>query len=124
MTSIITITILIAMPVYIFGYERNKNEPIKACGSALAEVVASVCDSVYNLQKRGDAQNDDLEPEYYYNHEMFIDTDSSYPFRSKRSAALMFKPFRGNKRNGGAVSIVHECCMKSCTVNELTGYCG
>lgn len=81
---------------------------------------------VYNAHLFFAAQNDDLEPEYYYNQELFVDTDSSYPFRSKRSATSMLKPFRSHKRGLAIlpVSIVHECCLKACTQDELLGYCG
>lgn len=53
---------------------------------------------------------------------MFIDTDSPYPFRSKRSVSSMLKQFRSKRER--EVSIVHECCMKACTQDELYGYCG
>lgn len=45
------------MPLQSFGYGGRRQVPaIKACGSALADIVASVCDGKYNLNKRGDCK--------------------------------------------------------------------
>lgn len=50
MTSLITVAALTVMPLHTFGHSETM--PIKACGSALADYVASVCDGVYKSYKR------------------------------------------------------------------------
>ena len=50
--------------------------------------------------------------------------DEYYPFRSRQSANAMIARFGGGRFKRFSRGVHDECCVKPCTIEELTSYCG
>ncbi|CAG9823144.1 unnamed protein product [Phaedon cochleariae] len=98
----------------------KQQEKQRYCGSYLATALSTVCKGKYynTMHKK-------TECKYYSNNEIRkSDMPMDYPFQERATAtSLMGKggTYRRNKRYGHGV--YNECCEKSCTHEELEGYC-
>lgn len=50
--------------------------------------------------------------------------DESYPFRSAVTANAMMGRFAGTRFRRESRGVYDECCVKPCSIQELTSYCG
>nr|XP_022902688.1 bombyxin A-3 homolog isoform X2 [Onthophagus taurus] len=78
----------------------------RACGYALADLVAKICDNNYaTLQDQPIGSMETFD----YNSDIFI---------SPKNARRLIRSSR-TKRQG----IADECCSKSCSLTEMRAYC-
>ncbi|XP_076293279.1 insulin-like peptide 2 isoform X2 [Lasioglossum baleicum] len=85
----------------LFKYRRNrqvKHEARKYCGRELSSILQIICGSDYNPRFKKSNQEMD-------------------PYKTVENAKNMLKT-RRNRRG-----IYEECCVKSCTTEELKSYC-
>ncbi|XP_076641825.1 insulin-like peptide 2 isoform X2 [Halictus rubicundus] len=85
----------------LFKYRRNrqaKHEMRQYCGRRLSSTVQMICGSVYNSRFKKSNQEMD-------------------PYKTVENAKKMLKT-RRNPRG-----IYEECCLRSCTRDELSSYC-
>ncbi|OAD54936.1 hypothetical protein WN48_05816, partial [Eufriesea mexicana] len=80
------------------------------CGQILSSTLQKICGSVYNSRFKKSNQEIDI------NNYMAFSYDQ-HPYKSIKNARKMIK-FRRNSRG-----IHEECCLKSCTKEELRSYC-
>ncbi|XP_076624222.1 insulin-like peptide 2 [Colletes latitarsis] len=96
----------------VFQYRLKRqaeNEGRKYCGSNLASTLRMICGSVYNSRFKKNIP--EMEMDYGFNKDM-------HPYKSIESAKKMLR-FRRN-----SLGIYQECCLKTCSTQELRSYCG
>ncbi|XP_078034207.1 insulin-like peptide 2 isoform X2 [Augochlora pura] len=94
----------------LFKYRRNrqaKYEVRQYCGRSLSTTVQQICGSAYHARFK--KSNQDMDS-YLYSNDV-------HPYKTVENAKKMLK-VRRNPRG-----IYEECCLKSCTTEELRTYC-
>ncbi|KAM7358414.1 insulin-like peptide 1 [Cochliomyia hominivorax] len=113
--------VLIAVAVY--GVHAGAK---RLCGPVLVQVLESVCIDGYNslITKKSVPLHNELDVLDMYNE---IEDDT--PFHSKTSFLddlLMtdhVNTFAKTRRRRNLLGIYDECCVKGCSLAELTSYC-
>ncbi|XP_046143602.1 LIRP-like isoform X1 [Osmia bicornis bicornis] len=115
----LTIVITILMPETEHArsdvfQERQKRqtvtEPRQYCGQSLPENLHMICAGNYN--SRFKKSNQEMETDdYAFNYDV-------HPYKSIKNARKMLRFRRYTK------GIHEECCVKSCSTEELRTYCG
>ncbi|KAG6794764.1 LIRP-like [Apis laboriosa] len=99
--------------VFQYGQKgQTVTEMHQYCGRTLSSTLQIMCGSVYN--SRFKKSNQEMEMDDYmafYGYDL-------YPYKSIKNAKKMIR-FRRNSKG-----IHEECCLKSCTTEELRSYCG
>lgn len=100
------------------GEKRNSN---RYCGPILSDMLAIVCDGIYNEKKYQKSYESDLDEEYGFGQQQpYLDIARlPFPYRTRpNAAALLSGSFRRYTRG-----VTDECCKKPCTISELRTYC-
>ncbi|XP_065331398.1 LIRP-like isoform X2 [Cloeon dipterum] len=93
---------------------ETKRGATKYCGKHLANALHLVCDGVYFVPEWNKKSLPDTQ-DYWQD-------ESNYPFRSRASASQLIPSNRRVRRKPRG--IVDECCLKSCSIQEMKSYCG
>ncbi|XP_015588287.1 LIRP [Cephus cinctus] len=102
--------------VYQYGQKRT-SITTKYCGKHLSNALQLLCNGVYNSMFKKSGQEMEMD-DYPYNY------DEAYPLRSRASTNAMMGRFAGVRFRRQSRGVHDECCVKSCSVSELTSYCG
>ncbi|KAK9300368.1 hypothetical protein QLX08_006910 [Tetragonisca angustula] len=92
--------------------EQSMSEMHQYCGRMLSSTLEIMCGSVYNPRFKKSNQEMEMDNYMGYSYDLH-----SY-LKSYKNAVEMIK-FRRNTRG-----VHEECCLKSCTTEELRSYCG
>jgi hypothetical protein len=122
-------------------YKRSK---LLTCGNYLTARLMAVCKSNYNSNKRGAPDSGIFSMNFLFyfirkNYLCFHSSTDEYAYGESashiaevdpihfpyipRHAALSMKQLNMRKKRA-SIGIVDECCKKSCTNQEIMGYCG
>ncbi|CAK9833458.1 unnamed protein product [Anthophora retusa] len=97
----------------VFRYERKRQagaELRKYCGVDLSSQLQNICAGVYNSRVKKSNQEMEMDDYMAYNYDL-------YPYKSIENARRMLR-FRRDSQG-----IHEECCLKSCSKEELRSYC-
>ncbi|XP_076160367.1 insulin-like peptide 2 [Ptiloglossa arizonensis] len=97
----------------VFQYRlkrQTEDERRKYCGGSLSNTLRMICGSVYNSRFKKNI------PEMEIDYNAF--SNDMHPYKSIENARKMLR-FRRN-----SLGIYQECCLKSCSTQELRSYCG
>ncbi|KAG8225997.1 hypothetical protein J437_LFUL003056 [Ladona fulva] len=97
----------------------EKRSSSKFCGTNLSNALQLVCNGIYNPMFKKSPPGEFADPDNESPYWLPPLEEIQFPFRPKASAKVLIGSFRRQKRG-----VYDECCRKSCTVNELTSYCG
>ncbi|XP_076390242.1 insulin-like peptide 2 [Megachile rotundata] len=89
---------------------QTVSEVRQYCGESLSNTLGMICDSVYNSRFKKSNQEMEMN-DYAFNYDI-------HPYKSIKNARKMLR-FRRHSRG-----IYEECCVKSCSTEELRSYCG
>ncbi|XP_018332129.1 LIRP-like isoform X2 [Agrilus planipennis] len=95
------------------------------CGERLSNMLYLVCEGAYNGRYKKNvysANSDILNPQsgfLDYSSEESDTSVSTFPFKTRENANMMLSSGMRKRTRG----IVQECCINSCTLMELRGYC-
>ncbi|XP_012265008.1 LIRP [Athalia rosae] len=104
--------------IFRFGEKRqSQNTQNKYCGKNLSNALQLLCNGVYAQMFKKGGQEMEMD-DYPYGY------DDSYPFRTRASANAMMGRFGGGRFRRQSRGVHDECCVKPCSVSELTSYCG
>ncbi|XP_054260046.1 probable insulin-like peptide 1 [Macrosteles quadrilineatus] len=111
--SFATITILLAVTV-----EPGTGK--RLCGPALTQAMSLLCDQHDGFygKRSNSLDTEDSEAEPHWMSEMYLDPDTEH-FLTRRQAMRLIPGMQRVRRSG----LADECCLKSCTVQEMTSYC-
>ncbi|XP_001601730.2 LIRP [Nasonia vitripennis] len=101
----------------VYQYEQKRQGASKYCGQQLSNALQLVCHGRYNpMFKKSVGQGMEMD-DYPFNY------DDSYPFRSRAVANAMMGRFGAGRFRRDSRGVHDECCLKSCTMNEMRSYC-
>ncbi|XP_059483216.1 LIRP isoform X2 [Neocloeon triangulifer] len=101
----------------LFQIESKRGANNKYCGKHLANALHLVCDGVF-FNPGTWSKKSVPDPQDYWQDEL----SSNFPFRSRAEATQLMPSNRRVRRKPRG--IVDECCLKSCSINEMKSYCG
>ncbi|XP_031833052.1 insulin-like peptide 2 [Nomia melanderi] len=90
--------------------QANNSEARHYCGDRLTSALQKICDSVYYARfKRNDQETEKKGS---------LSSNDFHPYKSIENAKKMLKVRRLSR------GIREECCLGSCSMEELRSYCG
>ncbi|XP_017842094.1 probable insulin-like peptide 2 [Drosophila busckii] len=126
MFSKVTVTLIVLLA--LFALSSSKENKIRMCSDMLNNVLSQMCEETgFNgVMKRGAFSSYDLiDPIQYIEAKETADV-LPYPLANGR----MRNVYRNNvinsltaTRRHSREGIIEECCMRSCTMGELSTYC-
>ncbi|XP_034937596.1 LIRP-like isoform X2 [Chelonus insularis] len=121
---VLVVTLMVAHPTSsqsdIFQYGDKRQDlsgPMhRYCGKQLSNALQILCNGVYNSMFKKSDQEMEIDADYPYPYD--------YPLRSRASANAMWGRFGGVRFRRESRGVHDECCVKSCSLQELMSYCG
>ncbi|XP_063989420.1 uncharacterized protein LOC135168808 [Diachasmimorpha longicaudata] len=102
--------------VYQYGNKRQAGSSAhKYCGKHLSNALQLICDGLYNPMFKKSGQGIEMD-DYPYMYD--------FPFRTRATANTMMGQVSGKRFRRQSRGVHDECCVKSCSISELTSYCG
>ncbi|KAJ8675861.1 hypothetical protein QAD02_011647 [Eretmocerus hayati] len=113
LVAVVLVQSVSPQPSDIYSLTHKRSSSKYYCGKNLANMLTLVCRGYFNpMFKKSSGPEPESEDDYQWSY------DDSYPWRSRARANAMLGRFRRVTRG------VHdECCLKSCSLNEMTSYC-
>ncbi|XP_066999137.1 LIRP isoform X2 [Anabrus simplex] len=100
-------------------FQINKRNSGKYCGRNLSNALQALCNGVYNTMFKKSDKDSEMDDGYWIPAPP-VPEEPLFPFSSRvNSAQLVSGSFRRQTRG-----VYDECCRKSCTLKELSSYCG
>lgn len=108
----------------------SKRTERRACGKTLANMARHICSEFrskksvvtypYQLEYQDESETNNLQPHYN-----FKDYEAAtFPFTDRMAGVIIPALYKGKRSSMDYyASLVSECCDKSCTLKEITGYC-
>ncbi|XP_044018613.1 LIRP-like isoform X2 [Aphidius gifuensis] len=96
---------------------ESKSASMYYCGQKLSSALQLLCNGIYNVMLKKNNQELDMDNfAYFYN----------WPLSPRASANSMMGigRFGGERFRRQSRGIHDECCLRSCSINELKSYCG